>query len=234
MILEGRVSVNGRITERPAFRCDLEEDVIAVDGATIGGKRSLTIMMNKPAGVVTTRSDERGRRTVYDILGDVGRWVFPVGRLDRDTSGLLIFTNDNRLGETLTNPLSKVPKTYLAGLTEPFDAEDAEEFRSGMMLDGIRLRPAAVRIARSRLVEVTITEGKNRQIRRMFDALGYEIVSLCRVRIGGYRLQGIPEGGWMVLGREEIALMMGGTRAPSSRSHQPIIRSPESRRTAKR
>lgn len=210
MITQGRVSVNGRVVRQPSFRCAVGSDIITIDGARIEGKRPLTIMMNKPAGVVTTRSDERGRKTVYDFLGGERGWLFPVGRLDKETSGLLLFTNDNRLGEMLTNPRSKVPKTYRVRLAAPLAPDHARIFRGGMILDGERLRPAVVQMITPLEIEITIVEGKNRQIRRMLAAFGYEIISLSRIQIGGYRLGRLQEGRWTVLGKKEIELLLEG------------------------
>ncbi len=122
-IIDKRVSVNGKIIINPSLRCSMDDDRIEIDGKPVRQTSFVYIVMNKPVGIVTTRSDERGRKTVYDLLGDVGQWIFPVGRLDKDSSGLLLFTNDHRLGERLTNPDSKVPKTYIVTLDKPLNRE---------------------------------------------------------------------------------------------------------------
>ena len=127
MIGQGLVQVNGRIILSPSFRCALATDTILVNGKS-SDKKLIHVAMNKPVGVVTTRSDERERATVYDVLGDLSKWVFPVGRLDKDTSGLLLMTNDHQLGERLTNPSSNIPKTYLVTL----DRRISDEHRSLM------------------------------------------------------------------------------------------------------
>ena len=122
LITGERVTVNGRIIRNAAFRCNPTGDRIVVDGSPLDEKELIYIILNKPAGVVTTRSDELGRRTIYDLLRDNikhMKWVFPVGRLDKDTSGLLLLTNDNRFGDLLTNPGSKIPKTYEVQLNKP-------------------------------------------------------------------------------------------------------------------
>jgi 23S rRNA pseudouridine2605 synthase len=164
---------------------------------------------------VTTRTDPGGRKTVYDALGDVGRWVFPVGRLDRDTSGLLILTNDHRLGERLTSPDHHVPKTYHARVRGVPDAEALRALREGLPLDdGALTRPARVRplgSARgdegSTWLEIVLTEGKNRQVRRMCAAVGHDVLDLVRVRIGRLDLGDLAAGEWRELGPEEIRLL---------------------------
>jgi len=213
-VREGRVRVNGKVVRNPSFRCRVAADVISVDGKRIVSRKPVCIMMNKPRGVITTRSDERGRKTVYDILGDIGRWVFPVGRLDMDTSGLLILTNDTRLGESLTNPASKVPKTYLVRLDTDFKAWHLETFREGMLLDGVKLLPATAVIKESNLLELTILEGKNRQVRRMCEALGYRVKELVRIRIGNLKIGDLAPGSWRQLTSEEINSLKGPSQEP--------------------
>jgi len=136
LIREGKVSVNGEKIQIPSFRISLSHDRLHVSGKSILKTIPLYLIMHKPSGVITTRKDEKERTTVYDILGEIGQWVFPVGRLDKDSSGLLLFTNDTRLGERLTNPLSHVPKSYLVLLDRTMDRGDVDLMRKGMILDG--------------------------------------------------------------------------------------------------
>ncbi len=204
IIRDGRVSVNNTITGNPSLRVSLSEDKIRVDGKVPLKKEFVYIVMNKPAGVVTTRLDERGRKNVYDLLGDVGKWVFPIGRLDKDTTGLLLFTNDNKFGELLTNPMSKVPKTYIVRLDKPLSAEHEQILSVGMKLNGEILRPAIIRSLTAGEIEMTITEGKNRQIRRMCDALGYGVIALRRVRIGELTIGDLKEGEWRYISEKEV------------------------------
>lgn len=215
-IASGRVAVNGRVVRDPDRWIDLRSATLSLDGDTIRKKRHAYVAMHKPAGYVTTRSDERSRATVYDLLGEMRAWLFPVGRLDRDTSGLLLFTNDTAFGEALTNPDAHVPKTYLARLDRPLADGDARRMSSGMVLDdGTRLRPAAVaqRDGAGTEIEVTIEEGKNRQVRRMCESLGYTVLRLHRVRIGPLGLGALPEGKTRPLGRAEVdAIMSHGRR----------------------
>lgn len=205
-IMAGRVSVNGRTVRNPALRVDPRRDRIAVDGSVVRPFRWFTLAMNKPVGVVTTRSDERGRPTVYGLLPEGLPAVFPVGRLDRESSGLLLFTNDTRLGEGLTSPRGGVPKTYRVVLDRPFRAADVRALGKGMVVDGVEYGPAsAVPGPAPEEWLVTITEGKNRQIRRMLDALGYEVRALQRISIGGLSLGALAPGETRVLSAAEVA-----------------------------
>jgi pseudouridine synthase len=216
--------VGGRVERSPRRFIDPGRDPVRVDGQRVGDDVArVVIALHKPAGLVTTRVDPGGRPTVYDALGGVGRWVFPVGRLDRDSSGLLILTNDHRLGERLTAPEHHVPKTYHARVRGVPDAEALRALREGLVLeDGTtRTRPARVRVigsprdaAASTWLEITLSEGRNRQVRRMGAAVGHEVVELVRVRIGGLGLGGLAPGEWRELGPEEVAALEGaGPRA---------------------
>jgi 23S rRNA pseudouridine2605 synthase len=216
------VRVNGALERRASRFIDPARDRVQVDGRRVGdGTPRVVIALNKPRGLVTTRSDPGGRPTVYDALGDVGRWVFPVGRLDRDTSGLLVLTNDHRLGERLTSPDHHVPKTYHARVEGVPDAETIRALREGLPLDdGTLTRPARVRVlgtargSRARSspaqsqastwLEIVLTEGRNRQVRRMGAAVGHEVVELVRVRIGRLDLGELAPGEWRELGPQDV------------------------------
>ena len=154
--------------------------------------------MNKPAGVVTTRSDELGRKTVYDLLGEQGKWIFPVGRLDKETTGLLLLTNDHRLGEQLTNPASRIPKCYRVELDKTLTEGERNEIEGGLLVDDEQLLPATVTPVGDKLqstqIDVTIYEGKNRQIRRMFESFGHTVLSLERISIGELHLGNLEIG----------------------------------------
>jgi 23S rRNA pseudouridine2605 synthase len=219
MIRTGRVTVNGKVLTNPEVRVHPERETIEVDGKVVARHQRLYIMMNKPDGYVTTRSDERGRRTVYDLLKDQDRWLFPVGRLDQDSRGLLLFTNDTQWANALMDPDSKSPKVYQVRLDREMDGRDMKPFESGLVLnDGYQTRPAEIkRLQRTdgNWVEVTITEGKNRQVRRMMAALGYNVQSLIRTRIGPVSLKGLREGELRPLTSDEIrALQVKTVRKP--------------------
>ena len=206
IIEEGRVQINGKIIKNATAWCSLTHDRIFIDGKRIAEKQFVYIMMNKPIGVVTTRSDERGNKTVYDILGDVGKWVFPVGRLDKDSSGLLLLTNDNRLGEMLTTPKSKLSKVYRVMLDKVLTDVHSNELASGMNLDDEPILPIAIKPMKEKYwYEFTLYEGKNRQIRRMCLALGYQVEELQRTKIGNLELKNLKQGEWRYLHQTEIA-----------------------------
>lgn len=215
LIRKGQVTLNGRRITSPDVWVDPRVDRIAVAGDPLRQQALVYLALHKPAGVVTTRSDERGRKTVYDLLpGDQG-WLFPIGRLDRETSGLLLMTNDTRFGERVTNPLSRIPKMYEAMLDRSLTRADKNRMESRFQLsDGETLRPASVKISPScdRECTITISEGKNRQIRRLCGALGYKVIALKRISIGPVRLGGLGEGEFRALTEEERTAVMPGKR----------------------
>jgi 23S rRNA pseudouridine2605 synthase len=210
-IEEGRVRVDGTVVRSPRTRLDPRRARVEVDGRRVGDlTQTVVIALHKPTGYITSRTDPGGRKTVYDLLADVGRWVFPVGRLDRDSSGLLILTNDHRLGQRLTDPGHDVPKTYHA-LVRGVPGEAAlSALRGGVPLpDGMPSRPARVRAVGSARgggtwLEIVLTEGRNRQVRRMCAAVGHEVETLVRVKVGDLDLGELGAGEWRQLGPEEV------------------------------
>jgi 23S rRNA pseudouridine2605 synthase len=212
-IAAGRVSVDGEVVLWPARRVDPRRHRVKVDGRPVGDDTERVVLaLHKPAGYVSTRVEPGGRPTVYDLLEDVGRWVFPVGRLDRDSSGLLIVTNDHRLGQRLTGPEHHVPKTYHARVDGVPSETVLRALREGVTLgDGTRTRPARVRSLGSgrdgAWLEIVLTEGKNRQVRRMCAAVGHEVRELVRVSVGGLGLGELAPGKWRRLGADEVALL---------------------------
>jgi 23S rRNA pseudouridine2605 synthase len=220
----GRVKVDGHTVRWPARRIDPRRDRVTVDGRRVGDDTErIVIVLHKPAGLITTRDDPRGRPTIYQLLDDVGRWVFPVGRLDQDTTGLLVLTNDHQLGQRLTDPDHHVAKTYHVLVEGHPDAEALEALRSGVTLaDGTATRPARVRAlggARGNRtwLEIILTEGKNRQVRRMCAQVGHDVVSLTRVAIGRLRLGELAPGEWRRLTPPEIERLSEGATIADSR-----------------
>jgi len=207
-IATGRVRVNGQEERSPRRAIDPSRDRVDVDGRRIGDAAGrLVIVLHKPVGLVTTRVDPAGRPTVYEALRGLDRWVFPVGRLDRETSGLLVFTNDVRLGRQLTDPQSHVPRTYHARVRGHPDAETLQALREGVDLGrGELTRPALVRALGSprsepggTWLEIVLTEGRKRQVRRMCARVGHEVLELVRVRIGLLDLGDLSPGEWREL-----------------------------------
>jgi len=206
MIAKGRVQVNGVYIRDPDTWVDLERDKVSVDGKPLQVAEPVYLLLNKPTGYLTTHRDKEGRPTVYDLLSPEMQYVSSVGRLDLETSGLLILTNDTQLAERLTNPKFKVPKSYLVKASILFTDTQLEQLRSGVELKEGPSLPAVV----SRLpephhgVEITITEGRNRQVRRMVEALGGEVLELTRIRIGEIEIGDLALGAVRPLTAEEI------------------------------
>jgi 23S rRNA pseudouridine2605 synthase len=219
-IQDGRVAVNGRPERDPSRWLDPGHDRVSVDGRAVGDDTPrVVIAFHKPAGYVTTRVDPGGRPTVYDALGDVGRWVFPVGRLDRDSSGLLILTNDHRLGERLTAPEHRVPKTYHALVDGIPEREALRALREGVSLeDGVLTRPARVRVLGSlrgsTWLEIVLREGRNRQVRRMCGLVGHEVRQLVRVAVGRLGLAGLAVGEWRQLEPADVERLSATSPPP--------------------
>ena len=211
-IAAGRVIVNGRIA-RVGDKADPDRDTVLVDGSPLrGAAQHVYLMLHKPRGYVTTLSDERGRRTAAELVADCGTRVYPVGRLDRDSEGLLLFTNDGQLTHALLHPSHQVDKTYIVSVT---GAEDGSAARLAAVdkLDGESIGPAQVeelhRSGTAAEYRVVLHQGKKRQIRRMCAAAGLEVTRLCRVAEGGLRLGGLPPGKWRYLTEEELGLIRG-------------------------
>ena len=213
MIAAGRVKINGEIATLGA-NVD-EKDVVLVDEQPLSRDEKVEkyYIMNKPKGVVCTVSDDRGRKTVMDYLPEnVGR-IFPVGRLDYDTEGLLLLTNDGDLAFRLTHPTNEVPKTYMARIAGTMTEKDLNRIRSGIELDGVMTKKCKAHIVETNKaytkVHITITEGRNRQVRRMFEAIGRTVEFLKRVSIGKLKLTGLDRGEMRPLTEEEIFYLKG-------------------------
>jgi len=211
LIAEGRVTVNGETVTEMGTKADAAHDDIRVDGRRIKSiERLRYILLYKPAGYVTTRSDPQRRRTVIDLLHGVREYVYPVGRLDYDTQGLLLLTNDGDLAARLTHPRHQVDRTYEAYVAGMPDDEAIDRLRDGIPLDGRRTLPAGVLLVNKgrrdhkAVLIITIREGRNRQVRRMLEAVGHPAESLRRIRFGPLGVRGLKPGEWRELSEVEV------------------------------
>jgi pseudouridine synthase len=202
-----RVSVNGRVIENPDHWIDLERDKVEFDGKPLERAEHMYLLLNKPAGYLTTYRDPEGRPTIYDLLPERERYLFPVGRLDLDTSGLLILTNDTAFAERLTNPDYKVPKTYLVKANRALGDSELESLRRGVELRDGPTRPAEVKRVSANKFEITITEGRNRQVRRMVEALDAKVLKLVRVAIGPITIGELQIGKSRELSAKEVNML---------------------------
>ncbi len=214
IIESGRVRVNGEIVDYMGCIVDPECDVVEIDGRVIKAEsKKYYIMLHKPKNYVTTVSDDLGRPTVMELVRDINARIYPVGRLDFDTTGLLIMTNDGDFANILTHPKHDVNKTYIARIDRPLSEDELEKLQKGIELDGIKTAPAKVenikRPQKGYEVKITIHEGRNRQVRRMLDAVGVNVMSLKRISVGSLTLGNLPEGKWRRLSDAEINKLRG-------------------------
>lgn len=222
LIEQGAVRVNGHPV-RLGDKADDRKDVITVHGKRIAGAEApVYLMLHKPRGFVTTMSDEKGRKCVADLITDVGARVYPVGRLDRDSEGLLLLTNDGDFSNAMMHPAAHVPKRYRVTLRAEAEEEQLLPLREGVMLDGKRTLPAEVFVvtkesgengaAPRTVIEITIYEGRNRQIRRMCEAVELEVIRLKRVAFGGVKLGMLPPGKWRHLEPREVRTLVQASK----------------------
>jgi 23S rRNA pseudouridine2605 synthase len=203
MIGKGRVTVGGEVVTDPA-RDVGDGDDVRVNGEPVGAEAREVWVVNKPAGVVSTAREPGSRPAVVELVETAAR-LYPVGRLDAETTGLLLLTNDGELANRLTHPRYEVPKTYRVQLCTPLAERDLERLRSGVELEDGPTAPAQVKRLGEREVEITLREGRNRQVRRMVEAVGNRVVSLARIRFGPLGLGGLKEGQARRLSGDEIA-----------------------------
>ncbi len=208
IILEGRVTVNGAVVTELGSKADLEHDHIKVDGHLVRPpKRLVYIALNKPDSTVTTVSDPQGRTTVMELLRGVKERVYPVGRLDYHSEGLLLLTNDGEIANAITSAATHVPKTYVVKVTGTLTADQEESFRRGVPISGRRTMPAGlkrIKEGENPWYEVRLVEGRNQQIRLMFKHFGFLVEKLRRVRIGPVELGPIKPGQYRHLSDEEV------------------------------
>jgi 23S rRNA pseudouridine2605 synthase len=210
----GRVKVNGKLIQTPDHWVDLARDKVTLDDQPVKASKKIYLLLYKPTGYITTFKDPDGRPTVYDLVQDLidaGRWVVPVGRLDQDTSGLLLLTSDTRFAERVTNPGYKVPKTYLVKASSLLSDQQLQRLREGVVLSDGPTKAAQVKrirdSAKYSFIEITIHEGRNRQVRRMIEAIGSKVLKLVRTAIGGLRIGDLPIGRYRELTPAEVTLL---------------------------
>ena len=212
LIEAGKVKVNGRVASL-GDKADPHKELITVAGKRLGEKTAETvyIMLNKPRGYVTTMNDEQGRKCVAELVESVGERVYPIGRLDKDSEGLLLFTNDGEFANAMMHPSSHVNKQYRVTLRGGITDEQMVRFADGLELDGKMTLPADITVVQEgadrTVVSVVLQEGRNRQIRRMFEVLGTEVIRLKRTHIGGLKLGMLPTGQWRRLTGKEVLLL---------------------------
>jgi 23S rRNA pseudouridine2605 synthase len=222
-ISAGRLRVNGRVIRDPEFWVKPATDVVQLDGKRLKRQRPIYLLFYKPKGVITSHGDPAGRKTVYDCLGDLGRWVSPVGRLDKDTSGLLVLTNDTTFADYISSPQSRVSKQYLAKINGLVSDDIIATLNAGVeMKRGDFARPESVRRVEDRgkytWLEMVLTEGKNREVRRMIETVGYKVLKLVRTHIGPLSFGSLEVGKWRELSPGEVALLrrQGRARGPTT------------------
>ncbi|MFP4353592.1 MAG: pseudouridine synthase [Phycisphaerae bacterium] len=232
MIVQGRVQVNGQVvTELPIF-VDPEADEIKVDGRRIRAGRAIKrpkayIALHKPRGVVCTQSDPDNRTRAVDLIPDIGRRVYCVGRLDKDSTGLIILTNDGKLTQHLTHPSHEVEKTYVVEVQGKLDAEEMDKLKEGVYLDGSKTLGAYIKVLRSNpersVLEIRLREGRNREIRRMLARVGHKVKKLKRKAIGPITIRGLKPGSSRPLSPKEVGMLYhaGGEETESTRQTKP-------------
>lgn len=208
LIAAGKVKVNG-VTAQIGDKVNPKHDKVTVSGKRVqAAKKNVYIMLNKPRGFITTMSDEMDRKCVAELVKDVNTRIYPVGRLDRESEGLLIMTNDGEFANALSHPSTHVPKTYRVTIRPEITKEQAGKFRNGIEIDGKMTAPADLKTIEKQenrtVVEVTIYEGRNRQIRKMFEALGIEVARLKRTKIGSVKLGMLKQGSYRDLTEQEL------------------------------
>jgi 23S rRNA pseudouridine2605 synthase len=219
LMIDGRVTVNGVAAREPGTKADPAADDIRVDGRRVkGAETHRYLLLNKPRGFVTTRSDPQRRPTVIDLLRGVREYVYPVGRLDFDSEGLLILTNDGELADALTHPSHEVARVYEVRVLGEPDRHDLDRLEKGVTIDGRRTHLARVRALRPDVLEVTIHEGRNRQVRKMCEAIGHPVRELRRVAIGPIRDAKLKPGAWRDLGPDEVRKLSESSRSVRRRS----------------
>lgn len=205
-IKEGRVAINNKIVTELAFFVDDEKDIVTLDGEKIKSQKKVYFLLNKPRSFVTTTDDEKGRRKVTDLI-NTNQKIYPVGRLDYDTTGVLLLTNDGEFTNFLTHPKNKIPRVYKATLNRKLEEDDRLKLTKGITLDGRKSKFEEIKFLKKNVQEkviVTATEGRNHFVKRMFEILGYRVTVLERIMFGPFDVEGLPSGSYRKLSYSEI------------------------------
>ncbi len=216
IILQKRVTVNGNVVNELSFKIDEQNDIVEIDGAKIGlDEKEVYIVLNKPEGYITTVKDQFDRPSVLDLVSDIKERIYPIGRLDYETSGLLILTNDGDLTYKLTHPKHEVAKTYMAIVKGIPTADEMKNFEDGLNIEDYKTAPAKIKIVKKdeeknyAICEIKIHEGRNRQVRKMCRAIDHPVLRLRRVAMGDITLRGTEVGKYRNLTKEEVDYLKG-------------------------
>ncbi|MGB7604389.1 MAG: pseudouridine synthase [Lutisporaceae bacterium] len=209
LILQGKVKVNAVVVKELGVKADKLKDIIEVEGRALNNQTNkIYLMLNKPAGYITSTKDQFNRPAVLDLISEVKERIFPIGRLDFDTEGLLILTNDGDLTYKITHPSHNIDKTYRALVVGKIEQSDIDTFTQGIVIDGFKTSPAKLELLEIKnnnsLVDITIHEGRNRQVRKMCDAVNHGVIMLKRISIGKLKLGDLMKGHWRYLNEEEV------------------------------
>jgi len=220
LIKSGSVKVNGKVILEPWFMVD-DNDVVRVNDKPVSReKRLVYIMLNKPVGYITTAKEQFSRKTVLDLIKGIPERIFPVGRLDYDTSGLLLLTNDGQFAYKLTHPKYEINKVYIAKVKGIPSKEEIKKFETGLEIENYITAPAKLNVKKklgnASVLEIVIHEGRNRQIRKMCEAIGHPVIELSRISIGNVSIGSLPVGKWRYLTEKEIQSLMNIKEKPSN------------------
>jgi len=216
LIKDGKVKVNGKVITELGTKVD-SKDTIEVNNKIIEKEEKEYYLLNKPRGVITSTSDEKGRKTVIDLIDTTAR-IYPVGRLDYDTTGALLLTNDGEFANILTHPKNNIDKVYLAKLNGIIKGEQINKLKDGVMLDNVLVKPSRVKLKKvnkdnnTSMVEITVHEGKNHEVKRLFESVGFLVDKLKRERIGIFNLEGLKSGEYRKLTLKEVQIVYGNKK----------------------
>ena len=216
LIVEGKVKVNGKVVTELGTKVDSKDEIMVNDKLIVKEEKEY-YLLNKPRGVITSTSDDKGRTTVIDLIDTEAR-IYPVGRLDYDTTGALLLTNDGEFANILTHPKNNIDKVYLAKLNGIIKGEQINKLKDGVMLDNVLVKPSRVKLKKvdptknTSMVEITVHEGKNHEVKRLFESVGFLVDKLTRERIGIFNLEGLKSGEYRKLTTKEIQIVYGNKK----------------------